>query len=142
MSESTPKRILAVDDDAIALSALRQILMAKGYEVLTAASGEDALEILERGEHLDLILLDVALPGISGFEVCRKIRQQEQTRDVPVIFLTAKGRLLDIAEGDQAGSDLYLVKPVLASKLLHMLSLFLTPDAPLAKRPREYRNAG
>lgn len=142
MSDHTPKRILAVDDDATALSALRQILIGKGYDVSTAATGEEALEKVERGDPIDLVILDVALPGISGFEVCRSIRQREPTRDVPIIFLTAKGRLMDMAEGDDAGSDLYLVKPVLASKLLHMLSLFLTPDAPLAKRPREFRNAG
>jgi DNA-binding response OmpR family regulator len=132
------KRILAVDDDASAVSALRQILVSKGYEVLVAASGEEALEILDKPERFDLILLDVALPGLSGYDVCRKIRAAEATKNVPVVFLTAKGRLMDMAEGEDAGSDLYLVKPVLASKLLHMLGLFLTPDAPLAKRPREY----
>lgn len=129
------KRILAVDDDATAVSALRQILQSRGYEVLTAASGEQALPMLE-AEPFDLILLDVAMPGLSGFEVCRKIRENPKTQDIPVVFLTAKGRLMDMAEGEDAGSDLYLIKPVLASKLLHMLGLFLTPDAPLAKKKR------
>jgi len=136
------KRILAVDDDATALAALRQILASKGYDVTSAGTGEEAVEIVERGEAFDLILLDVALPGMSGFDVCRRIRDLEGARNVPIIFLTAKGRLMDMAEGEDAGSDLYLVKPVLASKLLHMLGLFLTPDAPLAKRPRQYHNAG
>jgi len=135
-----PKRILAVDDDATAAAALRQILIGKGYEVTVAATGEEALEAAAREQPFDLILLDVALPGISGFDVCRKIRADEKTRDVPVIFLTGKGRLMDMAEGDDAGSDLYLVKPVLASKLLHMLDLFLTPDAPLGKRPRQFHS--
>lgn len=136
------KRILAVDDDATALGALRQILVTKGYAVTPAATGEEAVAIVERGDRFDLILLDVALPGMSGFDVCRRIRAHEHVRDVPIIFLTAKGRLMDMAEGEDAGSDLYLVKPVLASKLLHMLGLFLTPDAPLAKRPRQYHEAG
>jgi DNA-binding response OmpR family regulator len=136
------KRILAVDDDETALAALRQILTKNGYEVTIAATGEEAVAIVAGGARFDLVLLDVALPGMSGFDVCRQIRTEEHVQNVPVIFLTAKGRLMDMAEGDDAGSDLYLVKPVLASKLLHMLGLFLTPDAPLAKRPRQYNKAG
>jgi DNA-binding response OmpR family regulator len=136
-SSARNKRILAVDDDANAVTALRQILVTKGYEVEVAHDGEEALEKLAKAR-FDLILLDVAMPGMSGYDVCRKIRAAEATQNVPVVFLTAKGRLMDMAEGEDAGSDLYLVKPVLASKLLHMLGLFLTPDAPLAKRPREY----
>jgi DNA-binding response OmpR family regulator len=134
------KRILAVDDDETALGALRQILGGKGYEVVTAISGEEALPLLQSGPY-DLFILDVLMPGMSGFEMCRMLRAEERTRDVPVIFLTAKGRLMDMAEGDDAGSDLYLVKPVLASKLLHMVGMFLTPDAPLAKRKRTQRDS-
>jgi DNA-binding response OmpR family regulator len=129
------KKILAVDDDPTAVSALRQILQSRGYEVATAASGEEALPLLE-AEPFDLVLLDVALPGMSGFDVCRTIRDNPKTQDIPVVFLTAKGRLMDMAEGEDAGSDLYLIKPVLATKLLHMVGLFLTPDAPLAKKKR------
>lgn len=129
------KRILAVDDDSSALGALRQILQSRGYDVTTAPSGEEALEILA-SQTFDLVILDVAMPGISGFDVCRKIREDPRSEDVPVIFLTAKGRIMDMAEGEDAGSDLYLVKPVLATKLLNMVGLFLTPDAPLAKKRR------
>ena len=129
------KRLLVVDDDATAVGALRQILISRGYEVTTAATGEDALP-LSTETTWDLFILDVALPGMSGFDLCRRLRENTQTRDVPVVFLTAKGRLMDMAEGADAGSDLYLIKPVLASKLLHMIGLFLTADAPLAKRPR------
>lgn len=127
------KRILVVDDDATAVAALRQILISKGYEVGTAATGEDALPLSTQSAW-DLFLLDVMLPGMSGFDLCRTLRENAKTRDVPVVFLTAKGRLMDMAEGADAGSDLYLIKPVLASKLLHMIGLFLTADAPLAKR--------
>ena len=127
------KRILVVDDDATTVGALRQILIGKGYEVETAASAEDALPLSTQGAW-DLFLLDVALPGMSGFELCRTLRENAKTKDVPVVFLTAMGRLMDMAEGADAGSDLYLIKPVLSSKLLHMIGLFLTADAPLAKR--------
>jgi DNA-binding response OmpR family regulator len=127
------KRILAVDDDATALGALRQILLQKGYDVTTASSGEEALPRLESSE-FDLFILDVAMPGMSGFDLCRRIRALPATKDVPVIFLTAKGLLMDMAEGEDAGSDLYLIKPVLAAKLLSMVGLFLTTDGALARR--------
>src|SRR5687767_13656614 len=130
------KKILAVDDDATALGALRQILAQKGYEVTTAGSGEDALVTVAGDTAFDLIILDVAMPGMTGFEVCRKLRQAERTAHTPVIFLTAKGRLMDMAEGEDAGSDLYLIKPVLATKLLNMVGMFLSDDGPLAKRKR------
>jgi DNA-binding response OmpR family regulator len=127
------KRILAIDDDPTALSALRQILTQKGYDVTTAADGEAALNMLTDGSY-DLAILDVGLPGMSGYDVCRIIRQQPNTQDLPVIFLTAKGLLMDMAEGEDAGSDLYLIKPVLATKLVSMVGMFLSDDAPLAKK--------
>jgi DNA-binding response OmpR family regulator len=129
------KKILAVDDDATALGALRQILVQKGYDVTTAPNGSAALTALANGT-FDLVILDVSMPGLSGYDVCRRIRQEEKTRDVPVIFLTAKGMLVDMTEGEEAGSDLYLVKPVLATKLLNMVGMFLSDDTPLAKKRR------
>ena len=129
------KRILAVDDDTTALNALRQILSTKGYEVVTATDAEEGLELLA-AEEFDLAILDVGLPGISGFEMCRRIRSEQRMQDLPVIFLTAKGLLVDMAEGEDAGSDLYLIKPVLATKLINMVAMFLAEDAPLAKRRR------
>ncbi len=129
------KKILAVDDDATALNALRQILTQKGYDVQTAPEAEAALAILAQ-ESFDLAILDVGLPGMSGFDLCRKIRGNAATQDLPVIFLTAKSLLMDMAEGEDAGSDLYLIKPVLATKLLNMVGMFLNSDAPLAKKRR------
>ena len=132
-SDTRKKRILAVDGDVTASAALRQILQQKGYEICVASSGEAALERLE-AERFDLVILDAVLPGLSGFDVCRRIRQEPATRNLPIIFLTAKGLLMDMAEGDDAGSDLYLVKPLLASKLLHMIGLFLSDDGALTRR--------
>jgi two-component system phosphate regulon response regulator PhoB len=129
------KRILAVDDDATALGALRQILVQRGYEVVTAGNGEEALQLLG-SESVDLMILDVTMPGISGFELCREIRKKPETQNTPVIFLTAKGMLPDMVEGRNAGSDLYLVKPVLATKLINMVGMFLSDEAPLAKKRR------
>jgi DNA-binding response OmpR family regulator len=126
------KRILAVDDDKVALGAVRQMLSQKGYEVVTADSAEQALEKI--GEPFDLFLLDVGLPGLSGFDLCRRIRESAASRDAAVVFLTAKGKLGDMSEGREAGSDLYLVKPVLAAKLFNMVGMFLSADGPLAKK--------
>jgi len=135
------KKILAVDDDATALGALRQILVQKGYDVSTAANGQSALEMLAKSA-FDLVILDVSMPGLSGYDVCRHIRQQPTTQDLPVIFLTAKGMLVDMAEGENAGSDLYLIKPVLATKLLNMVGMFLSDDNPLAKKRRPASTQG
>ena len=129
------KRILAIDDDPTALSALRQILTQKGYDVVTAPDGESGLELLgSDAEPVDLALLDVTLPGMSGYDVCRKIREDPVVGDIPVIFLTARGLVMDMSEGEAAGSDLYLIKPVLATKLVNMVGMFLSTDAPLARK--------
>jgi DNA-binding response OmpR family regulator len=127
------KRILAIDDDPTALSALRQILTQKGYDVVTAPDGESGLALLG-AEPVDLALLDVTLPGMSGYDVCRRIRQHPEVGDIPVIFLTARGLVMDMSEGEAAGSDLYLIKPVLATKLVNMVGMFLSTDAPLARK--------
>ena len=127
------KKILAVDDDASGLAAIRQMLAQKGYEVAAVESGEEALRLVA-GEAFDLVVLDVMMPGLSGFEVCRRIREDPRNRDVPVIFLTGKGDSMDVYAAQEAGSDLYLVKPVLATKLLNLVGLFLSEDPPLAHR--------
>ena len=129
-------KILAVDDDSTALGALRQSLAQTGYDVSAASNGHDALETLRADPSFDLVILDVAMPGMNGYEVCRAIRADERMQDLPVIFLTAKGLLMDMAEGEDAGSDLYLIKPVLATKLLNMVGMFLSEDTPLAKKRR------
>jgi len=122
---TTRKKILAVDDDPLAAGPLRQILTEKGYDVTSAPSGEEALSLLSR-DTFDLVLLDVAMPGLSGYDVCRRIRQDPRLHNVPVVFLTAHGQGTDLAAGAEAGSDLYLVKPVLATKLLKMVDALLT----------------
>ena len=129
------KRVLAVDDDPTALNALRQILTQKGYDVTTAAGGAEALSLVA-SQDFDLVLLDVVMPGTSGYDVCRQIRADERTKDLPVVFLTAKGAVADMREGQSAGSDLYLVKPVMAARLLAMLGMFLSDEIPLGRKRR------
>ncbi|MFQ5614117.1 MAG: response regulator transcription factor [Anaerolineae bacterium] len=101
-------RILAVDDE----SSIRDVIVhgLLGHEVITADNGDDALRMAQEYRP-ELILLDVTMPGLSGFEVCRQLRKDAQLRSIPVIFLTAKARLQDKLEGFDAGADDYLVKP-------------------------------
>jgi len=87
--------ILAVDDSEINLDILVGIL--KRYDVIPALSGEEALEILQE-EEVDLILLDILMPGMDGFEVCRRIKVDERTREIPVIFITVKNSEQDIQQ--------------------------------------------
>ena len=102
-------QLLLVEDDAVLAEALARALTALGHEVTTAPSGEQALELLfDRRTPADLVLLDVMLPGIDGFEVCRKIRAKST---VPVVLLTARGDPVDMVVGLEGGADDYVVKP-------------------------------
>jgi adenylate cyclase len=106
----TPPRILAVDDIPNNLEILRIRLEAEGYEVITAADGEQALARMSDSEP-DLVLLDIMMPKLDGIGVLKRFRQENPTRFVPVILLTAKGDTRDIVEGLEAGGDEYLTKP-------------------------------
>ena len=137
-SAAAPRRILAVDDDPAALDAVRQILGQHGYEVTTAPDGEAAAALL-KSHDFDLALLDVGLPGlISGYDLCRDIRRNPRTEHLPVIILSGRGTVADEKQGEAAGSDLYLVKPVLASRLVNLVGMFLSSQGPLRskRRPR------
>jgi len=118
------KRILVVDDDENILSLERTILEQKGFYVTTAAGGAEALKLL--GEQVfDLVLLDVMMPEIDGFTVCRRIKEDPRTKAVPVIFLTAKGGGEALAEGFDSGAVMYINKPFTANKLLTIVNTML-----------------
>ena len=122
------KRILVVDDDENILSLERTILEQKGFAVTTAAGGAEALEILGK-EDFDLVLLDVMMPEIDGFTVCRRIKEEPRTKEIPVIFLTAKGGGEALAEGFESGAVMYINKPFTANKLLTIVNTMLEPPA-------------
>ena len=109
-AELSGAKILAVDDVPANLDVLCQALEAAGYQVIVAASGEEALDLAGRFVP-DLILLDVVMPGLDGFETCRRLKAEESTRAVPVLFLTARDEVADLVEGFQAGGVDYVVKP-------------------------------
>ncbi|MBI3914900.1 MAG: response regulator [Chloroflexi bacterium] len=107
---STPKRILAVDDDPAIVELLRVILSNEGYEVITADSGEAAYEIAVK-QSPDLAIVDVNLPKMDGYALCRQLRQNAVTSLLPIIMLTAHGDVGDRIKGFEAGADDFLLKP-------------------------------
>ena len=104
--ESGRTEILVVEDDADIRDGIRILLSSEGYHVIEAEDGESALKNFRDG--IDLIILDIMMPGVSGVTVCRKIRERS---NVPVLFLTAKSREEDKLVGFMAGGDDYLTKP-------------------------------
>ncbi len=111
------KTILAVDDDASTLRLISILLEDKGYKVNLAQSGEEALESLKNSLP-DLILLDIIMPGLNGFEVCSQLKKRNNTRSIPIVFLTAKDEIDDIVKGFKLGGVDYIVKPFHEEELL------------------------
>jgi two-component system alkaline phosphatase synthesis response regulator PhoP len=114
------KRILVVDDEIYIVHILEFTLTMEGYEVLTAADGEEALRRLEQ-DRPDLVVLDIMMPKVDGYEVLRRIRADEEFRQLPVILLSAKGRPIDRDTGLEIGADDYIVKPFSPRRLLEKI---------------------
>jgi len=115
------KRILIVDDDELVLMALNELLRPEGYEIHAVSGGAEALQKLDQDGY-DLLMLDVIMPEMDGFELCKKIRTKDNYRETPIIFLTAKSREEDRAMGLEAGANLFLSKPISPDKLIEMVS--------------------
>jgi two-component system phosphate regulon response regulator PhoB len=106
----TRERILVVEDEEEIQELLRYNLAKEEYQVSLAGTGEEALASA-RGHPPDLVLLDLMLPGVDGLEVCRRLRADPATREVPIVMLTAKGEEVDIVTGLELGADDYITKP-------------------------------
>ena len=117
-------RILVVDDEIYIVHILDFSLGMEGYEVLTALDGEQALE-KARAEHPDLIVLDIMMPKLDGYETCKLLKAGEDTKDIPVILLSAKGRNVDQKIGFEAGADDYITKPFSPRKLVERINAIL-----------------
>ena len=120
-----PKEILIVDDEPSIVVPIQFLMEQQGYSVLVAENGEDALDAIYKYKP-DLILLDIMLPRIDGYEVCEIVRLDPRYRDIKIIFLTAKGREVEIAKGLALGADAYVTKPFsnteLVSKVQELLA--------------------
>ena len=110
-------RILVVDDTPVNLKLLGDLLTAKGYAVVTASSGAEALDKIS-GATFDIVLLDVMMPGMSGYDVCRKIRENPATAMLPVVMVTALDPGPERVKGIDAGADDFLTKPINQPELL------------------------
>jgi len=104
------RKILAVDDEKHIVRLIQVNLERQGYDVVTAFDGKEALQKVE-AERPDLVVLDVMMPYMDGFEVLQNLKRNPSTRDIPVIMLTAKAQDADVFKGLQSGVDLYLTKP-------------------------------
>ena len=118
--------VLVVDDDPVNLRVLQQYLAASGYDVVAAPSGAEALEALDRRPDVAMVLLDVMMPRLDGYDTCRRIRAKRNASELPVVLLTAKNRVSDLELGLQAGANDYLVKPFSRQELLARMKSHLS----------------
>ncbi|MEZ4650681.1 MAG: response regulator [Candidatus Eisenbacteria bacterium] len=116
-------KILAVDDDRMNLSILKEILLDGGYVVSTASTGEEALEVAGR-VNPDIVLLDIMMPGIDGYETCRRLRQGVSSRNCKIILVSAKAMVEERLKGYEAGADDYVVKPFDHDELVAKIEVF------------------
>lgn len=122
------KKVLIVDDEPHILRSLGFVIKRAGYGVLEARSGAEALELIEQ-ERPDLVFLDIMMPELDGYEVCRKIKSSDELADTYVIMLTAKGQQCDQQEGLKAGADEYMTKPFSPSRAIERVHAVLQrPD--------------
>ena len=117
-------KILVVDDEIYIVHILDFSLGMEGYEVLTALDGEQALE-KARAEKPDLIVLDIMMPKLDGYETCKLLKAGDETKNIPVILLSAKGRNVDQKIGFEVGADDYITKPFSPRKLVERINAIL-----------------
>jgi DNA-binding response OmpR family regulator len=111
------KRVLIVDDEPNIVTALEFLLQKRGYEVHAAASGEEALRLVE-AERPDVVLLDVMMPARSGYDVAQRIRERPDWGPIKIVMLSAKGRQAEVDKGLSLGADLYITKPFSTQELV------------------------
>jgi DNA-binding response OmpR family regulator len=122
------ERILVIEDDLGALRLAQYVLQYEGYEVLTATNGLAGLKKAQ-SEQPDLVILDVMLPGVDGFEICHRLRAEPQTAQLPILMLSAKAQAVDLAMGLKVGADDYLSKPTDAAEIVRRVKKLLAGKA-------------
>jgi two-component system, cell cycle response regulator DivK len=119
------KRILVVEDNQLSLALLKQLLEAHGYEILETPEGLEAIDIA-RDEQPDLILMDIRLPDICGLDVTRLLKQDDQTKTIPIIAVTALATPEHERKSLESGCDAYIAKPIALDNLLRIIESFLS----------------
>ncbi|MFH1449275.1 MAG: response regulator [bacterium] len=109
MTENKKTKVLVVDDEIDILRIVKKVLELKNYEVITASTGKEALERIN--ETIDIVLLDIMLPDLMGYDVCEIIKKNPALREIPVIMLSAKTQMSDIRKGLDIGVEMYITKP-------------------------------
>ncbi len=122
-----PKRVLIVEDNPISMDFLRELVEAEGYRVLAATSGSEGLSVA-RAEHPDLILMDIQLPGIDGLTVTRTLKAQPDTKEIPIVGISAYALQEDMDAALEAGCMAYLPKPLDMPRFLDLLTQLLGRD--------------
>jgi two-component system sensor histidine kinase ChiS len=118
-------QILIVDDEPVNLQVLVNQLSVQNYKVVRASSGTEALDLIAQGFKPDLVLLDVMMPGMTGYEVCQQLRQKFPATELPVVMLTAKNQVSDLVIGLESGANDYLTKPIFKNELLARIKTHL-----------------
>ena len=120
------KKVLIADDEPNIVLSLEFLMRKDGYEVQVARTGDDALRLMESFRP-DAVVLDVMMPGKSGYEVCRRIREDAHWRSVKILMLTARGGEAEIRKGIDAGADAYLTKPFATQQVIAEMRKLLEP---------------
>lgn len=119
-TDETEKRILVADDDPVILRLIQVNLELEGYQVLTANNGEEAVATAT-SETPDLVILDIMMPRMDGYQTCERLKADDTTKGIPVVFLSAKAQQADIEKGKSYGVEEYLTKPFDPTELLEVV---------------------
>jgi DNA-binding response OmpR family regulator len=123
------RKILIADDEPSIVAAVEFLLQRNGYDVCIARDGDEALQLIETS-HPDLVLLDVMMPQKSGYEVCARMRERADWRDIKIIMLSARGRDAEVSRGLAAGADVYVIKPFSTRELMAKIEELLDQGGP------------
>jgi DNA-binding response OmpR family regulator len=122
------RKVLIADDEPNIVTALEFLLKRAGYEVRSATNGEEALALVESYQP-DLVLIDIMMPGKSGYEVCQRMRERPEWRHIKIVMVTAKGREAEVSKGLSLGADLYVTKPFSTQDLIAAIDRLLAAGA-------------
>lgn len=122
------RKVLIADDEPNIVTALEFLLKRAGYDVRAAANGEEALALVESYAP-DLVLIDIMMPGKSGYEVCQRMRERPEWRHIKIVMVTAKGREAEVSKGMSLGADLYVTKPFSTQELIAAIDRLLADVA-------------